>query len=335
MVVGEVEILGQVKRAYALAQELGTTGKVTNALFQLAFRVAKRAHSQTNLGRGRVSVSSIAVEFAGKVFDDLGDKTVMILGAGETAEATLRSLIGHGVREVLILNRSLDRAEDLAKRFGGKACQLDLLEDLLPRTEIVIASTAASSTIVSRGMLAVAMRERHRRPMLLIDISVPRDIDPSAHDLPDVYLYHIDDLQRVADANRAQREGEVERVRSILQEEMAGLSEVFESPALSSLLGEFERHAETITENALTRSLAKEKMSTLPDDVHDEVRALVKSVARKLLANPRDVLKKASQNGEWDDYSRVAQSLFGFPADDDSENDGPDGNRKAQGPGSS
>ncbi|MCX7008744.1 MAG: glutamyl-tRNA reductase, partial [Kiritimatiellaeota bacterium] len=177
MVVGETEILGQVKQAYMLAEQAQTSGKALAPLFQNAFRIAKRVHTETHLCRGRVSVSSIAVEFAEKVFEDLGSKTVMIVGAGETAELALKSLTERGAKDVLVLNRSHERALVLAERYGGRAIPYDLLDDYLPRADIVISSTSAPHCVIREASVRKALAVRRGLPLLLIDIAVPRDIE--------------------------------------------------------------------------------------------------------------------------------------------------------------
>ncbi len=317
MVVGEVEILGQVKQAYRIALEAGATGKMTNNVFQHAFSVAKRVHTETKITQGRVSVSSIAVEFVRTVFSDLQEKTVMIVGAGETAELTLRSLVEKGVRDVFILNRSLENAQRLASLHGGKASQLEFLPDFLPKADIVITSSGASHCLIEKPVLAAAMKERHRKPMLLVDIAVPRDISPDVDELRDVYLYHIDDLQRVADQNLEKRQAAVEGARRIVAQGVADLAPVFDTPAVGELLRDFDIQVRQIAGTALSKSLAKERMANLPPECRTEIEALVHSVTKKLLAQPRSAIKNASKNGQWDAYAGVVRDLFGMRHEQD------------------
>jgi len=215
MVVGETEILGQVKQAYRLADEAGTTGRVLNPLFQNALKVGKRVRNETGICRGRISVSSIAVKFAERIFDDLSTRTVMIVGAGQTSERALQSLVGKGVTNVLVLNRSSDRGTALAERYGGKAIPFDLLADYLWRADIVISSTNAPHHVLRLGQVQDATARRSR-PMLLIDIAVPCDIDREVGRLDNVYLYNIDDLQALAAENLAKRQDQLQTARSIV-----------------------------------------------------------------------------------------------------------------------
>jgi glutamyl-tRNA reductase len=222
MVVGESEILGQVKQALGIADEAGVTGKVLHSLFQRAFKTAKRIHTETDICRGRVSVSSLAVEFAEKVFDDLSTKTVMIVGAGETAELALKSLMDRGATDVLVLNRSHGRGQDLAARCGGRAIQFDLLDDYLARADIVISSTSAPHLVIHAAAVKRAIETRRGKPMLMVDIAVPRDIDPAAAHIKNVYVYSIDDLQLIAAENITKRREVWRKFRNILKVEACG-----------------------------------------------------------------------------------------------------------------
>lgn len=312
MVVGETEILGQVKQALMLAEESRTAGKILHPLFQNAFRIAKRVHSETDLCRGRVSVSSLAVEFAEKVFDDLSSKTVMIVGAGETAELALKSLIDRGARDVLVLNRSLERGQSLAERYGGRAIQFELLDDYLPRADIVISSTSAPHLVIHAPAVRQAIETRRGRPMLMIDIAVPRDIDPAAANVKDVYVYSIDDLQRIAEANLARRREAVEQAWQIVRQGAGEVAGIFESGELRHLLRRIDEHGRAVCETALQRALARERLASLPEASRDEIRTLAQKIVAKMLAEPREALKRAARNGEWDQYARVANDLFGF-----------------------
>ena len=312
LVVGETEILGQVKQALALAEEAQMTGKTIHPLFQNAFKTAKRVHSETDVCRGRVSVSSLAVEFAEKVFEDLSSKTVMIVGAGETAELALKSLMDRGARDVLVLNRSLERGQALAERCGGRAIPFDLLDDYLAKADIVISSTSAPHLVIQAAAVQRASDLRRGRPMLMVDIAVPRDIDPAAVHVRNVYIYSIDDLQRMAAENLAKRQGAVEKAWQIVRQGTAELAALFEGSALRELLRRFDEHGRAVWETAVQRALAKEKLATLPGPCQEEIRTLARKIVNKMLAEPREALKRAARSGEWDEYARVANDLFGF-----------------------
>lgn len=317
MVVGETEILGQVKQALVRAEEAGATGKSIHTVFQHAFKVAKRVHAETDLCRGRVSVSSLAVEFAEKIFDNLASKTVMIVGAGETAELALKSLIDRGARDILVLNRTHAHGQSLAERCGGRALQFDLLDDYLSKADIVISSTSAPHLVIRADAVRRAVSSRRGRPILLIDIAVPRDIDPEAGQIDNVYVYSIDDLQRVAAENLNRRLEAVEQAWSVVREGLAEMAVHFDGGGLRAVLRKVDEFGRQACETALQRTLAKEKMAALPDPVREEIRDLARKIVGKMLAEPREALKRASRSGQWDQYERVVNDLYGFGTEEE------------------
>ena len=216
MVLGETEILGQLKQAYALAHRHGHTGARLNKAFQRAFNVAKHIRTETNIQRGSVSVASVAVELAEKIFSSLNDREVMVIGAGEMSEKTARALLSRGARSIIVANRSHDRAVALANELGGHAVQFGDWSAEFQKIDIAISSTSAPHHILDRARLEPLMKLRHHRPLLLIDIAVPRDIDPEVNFLENVYLYNIDDLQAIADDYLKQRRVEVARCERII-----------------------------------------------------------------------------------------------------------------------
>ncbi|MCX6978142.1 MAG: glutamyl-tRNA reductase, partial [Verrucomicrobia bacterium] len=209
MILGETEILGQVKKAYGAAQESGATGKHLNKLFQRAFRVAKEVRTDTNITRGAVSVGSVAAELAEKIFGRLVDCRVLILGAGETSELTAGALQARGVRSLVVANRSFDRASVLAKKMGGRAIGFEDWHSTLGEVDILIGSTAATEHLLKAADLAPILRRRPDRPLFCIDLGVPRDIDPEVNRLDGVYLYDIDSLQAMAEQSMRGRLEEV------------------------------------------------------------------------------------------------------------------------------
>ena len=312
MVVGETEILGQVKQAFALAGEAGSYDKRLPALFHHAFRCAKRVHAETDISRGRVSVSSVAVEFAEKVFADLSAKTVMIVGAGEMAELALKSLVEHGARNVLVLNRSMEKGQSLADRHGGRAIPFELLDDYLPQADIVISSTSAPHAVVHAAAVRHAMEIRRGRPVLLVDIAMPRDIEPAAGEIKDVYLYHIDDLQRVAAENLARRQEGVEKAWQIVRELCSEWSDLFKVRGVGSLMQQLDAHGRDVCESILARYLAKEKLAALPEPCKDEIRELAQKIVNKMLAAPKETLRQAARNGEWEKYEQMTTRILGL-----------------------
>ena len=211
MVLGETEILGQLKQAYELAFRHGHTGARLNKAFQRAFHVAKHIRTETNIQRGSVSVASVAVELAEKIFSSLSDREVLVIGAGETSEKTARALLSRGARSIIVANRSHDRAVALAGEFGGRAVQFDDWAGEFQKIDIAISSTSAPHHILDRARLEPLMKRASNVRCCLIDIAVPRDIDPEVNFLENVYLYNIDDLQAIADDTLKQRQEEIAR----------------------------------------------------------------------------------------------------------------------------
>ncbi len=218
MVLGETEILGQLKKAYDLALQGGHTGSRLNKAFQRAFNVAKQIRTETNIQRGSVSVGSVAVELAEKIFTKLADREVMIIGAGDTGEKTARALLSRGARSIVVTNRSYERAVALANELGGRAVAFDDWAKEFANIDIIISSTAAPHYILDRARLAPLLKLRRNCPLLLIDIAVPRDIEPEVNFLENVFLYNIDDLQAIADDYLKLRRVEVERCEKIIVE---------------------------------------------------------------------------------------------------------------------
>ncbi len=216
MVLGETEILGQVKKAYSTAAELGATSRHLNKLFQHAFRVAKHVRTETQITRGATSVGAVAVELAGKIFGDLAGRRVMILGAGETSERTARSLVSRGVKTVIVSNRTFDRAAKLAEEIGGLAIHFDHWQNAFADVDILICSTAAPHTVLNREKLAPMIRERAGRPLFVIDLAVPRDADPAINELDGVFLYDIDSLEGIVRQSLEVRRSEIIRCEQMI-----------------------------------------------------------------------------------------------------------------------
>lgn len=221
MVIGETEILGQVKKAYAAARESSNTGPLLHRLFQRAFRVAKQVRSSTDITRGAVSVGSVAVDLAVKIFGDLSERRVLVLGAGETSERTARSLCSRGVSDIRVSNRSHDRAQTLAEAVGGRAVPFENWTTQCREVDIVISSTAAEEPLLTRSLLAPMMRDRADRPLFIIDIAVPRDVAPEVNEVEGVYLYDIDSLQSIAEQSRAMRRQQTTAAETIIDEHVS------------------------------------------------------------------------------------------------------------------
>ena len=231
LVIGETEITGQVKNAYQMAKDAGLVGKKMNRLFQTALSVVKAIRTNTGIGRGATSVGSVAVELAEKVFgNNLAEKTVMILGAGKMGEACVKHLAKRGAKTVLVANRSFERAEKLATEFGGRAVRIEDSAAAMTEADILVSSTGSADIVLKRADVERILPARGNRPLVLVDIAVPRDIDPAVAELPDVFLYDIDDLEAVVRENTKNRESELALCQQIVAKHAAELMARFESP---------------------------------------------------------------------------------------------------------
>jgi glutamyl-tRNA reductase len=217
LVLGETEILGQLKKSYSVALESGHTGGVLNKAFQRAFSVAKRVRTETQIQRGNTSVAAVAVDLAERIFDNLADREVLVIGAGDTSEKTARALLSRGARSILVSNRTFDRAAALAEELGGRAIHFDEWEREFSRVDIVVSATGAPHYILDRPKLERLLRPRGNRPLLLVDLAVPRDIDPVVTMINDVFLANVDDLQAVADSAARQRREELARCEEMIR----------------------------------------------------------------------------------------------------------------------
>ena len=229
MVLGETEIFGQLKKAYELALQNRRTGAWLNRVFQRAFNVAKHIRTTTNIQRGTISVMSVAVELAEKIFNSLNQHEVLVIGAGETSEKTARALLSRGARSVAVTNRSPERAEILAAELGGRTVPFDQWPEEFDKIDIAISSTSAPGYVLDRARLEPLMKRRKHRPLLLIDIAVPRDIEPGVEALDNVYLYNVDDLQGIAESYQKLRKDEIIHCEKIIEEKVAALLELIRS----------------------------------------------------------------------------------------------------------
>jgi len=234
MVLGETEILGQLKQAYDLALKHRHTGGRLNKAFQRAFNVAKQVRTETSIQRGSVSVGSVAVELAEKIFSSIDDRHVMVIGAGDTSEKTARALLSRGARSIVVTNRTPERAAALAGELGGRAVPFDDWAKEFEKIDIAISSTSAPHHILDRARLEPLMKLRRNRPLLLIDIAVPRDIEPEVNLMPNVYLYNIDDLQAIADDYLKQRKEEIARCEAIIREKSKAVLSNGRSPSTAA-----------------------------------------------------------------------------------------------------
>ena len=316
MVPGEAQILGQVREAYEAARETETTGPTLHRLFRQALRVGKRVRTETAIGENPASVSSAAAELAERVFEDLAGRRILLLGAGKTADLTAANLISRGVGEIVVANRSPERAEALARRFGGRAVGLGDVESELAHADVVVASTGSQGFVLSAGQVERAMKERRGRPVFFIDIAVPRDVDPAVVELEGCYLYDIDDLERVVAESVAGRREEAVRAEAIVSEEAdsfrAWQLSLDVVPAISSL----RARAETIRREELER--AEGRLASLSPSQRRAVEALTSQIVAKLLHQPTVRMKEAAAAADGVLYADAVRHLFGLE-----ERDGP------------
>jgi glutamyl-tRNA reductase len=312
MIVGEAEIQGQVRRAHETAREAGCTGPLSNRLFAAALTTGKRVRTETGIGASRVSVPSVAVDLALSVLGGLEERHVVILGAGETSELTARALADQGAGTIFVANRHADRALSLAQRFGGSVVGLDGLPDQLLRADIVLSSTSSPHPIVGREELELVMRERTGRPLLLIDIAVPRDIDAGCGELEGVSLYDIDDLQAVVARNLSVRAGEAPRAQEIVEEEIVRfarwLGQLDALPTVSAL----RAHGNTLVEQVLGENEGRWE-SASPRDLA-RVEAVAKAVMSRLLHEPTIRLRSLSE-ARGHASLELVRELFGLRED--------------------
>lgn len=308
MAVGEYQILGQVKQALTCAQTQGAARAVLGQLFQAALAVGKRARAETDIGSGAFSIAGCAVALARRIFESLAQKHVLILGAGEMAEAAARSLVSAGATSVFVANRTFERAQALARELGGQAVRFDDLESLLSNADIVIASTASPHAVVHRELVARAMRARRHTPLFLIDIAVPRDIEAAVGRLDNVYLYDIDDLQGVVAEDAAGRQREVERVEAIVQQEADRFMRWFRSLAVAPTIRALQEKLETIRRQELERASAR--LGGLSEQDREVVERLTKSIVDKTLHSPAIRLREGAEAGERTDEAAILRRLF-------------------------
>jgi glutamyl-tRNA reductase len=316
MIVGEAEIQGQVRRAHEAAMRAGCTGPLSNRLFAAALTTGKRVRSETNIGSSRVSIPSVAVDLALSVLGGLAQRHVVILGAGETSELTARALAEQGAGTIFVANRHADRALSLAQRFGGSVVGLDKLPEQLLHADIVLSSTSSPHPIVGREELEMVMAERNNRPLLLIDIAVPRDIDSTCAELEGVSLYDIDDLQAVVARNLSTREEELPRALEIVEDEIRRfarwMGQLDTLPTVSAL----REHGNTIVEQVLAENAGRWESASTRDVAR--VEAIARAVMSRLLHEPTIRLRSlGSDRGHVS--LEVVRELFGLQEDERSE----------------
>jgi len=313
MIVGEAEVQGQVKRAFELALVEGATGAVSNRLFHDALGAGKRARTETGVSRSRVSISSVAVELARARFGDLETRRVLVIGAGDNGQLTAQALNATGVHTVFIANRRYDRAIGLAQRFGGSAVRFDDLPAELGRSDIVVSSTASPHQIVGREELAEVVAQRDARPLLLIDIAVPRDIDSSVRDLPGITLYDMDDLQREVARNMSGREAEATRARTVIEEEVERFDRWLASLDVVPTISELRALGDAIVAQVLQEN--ESRWEELSEADRNRVETMARAVVSRLLHEPTLRLRQSAEQDS--SYAAVQAVRQLFALDDE------------------
>lgn len=291
MVLGEAQILGQLKNAYRIAQRAGSTGPHLNKLFQAAFSAAKRVRSETQIGANAVSLASATVSLARRMYSDLSAQNALMIGAGEMITLTARHFAAAGVKRIVIANRTLTRAQTLAAEVKGYAVDLSLLDKELPEADIVIACTASPLPIVTKIAAAAAVRARRRRPIFMVDLAVPRDIDPTIAELEDIYLFSIDDLQQLIDQNRQQREVAAGDAKVMLTEEVARFLSEARAKEAGPAIRALRQQADVIRRQTLEQA---RRMLAGGKSADDAMEYLANTLTNRLLHAPTQALKEAS-----------------------------------------
>jgi len=313
LILGEPQILGQLKSAYTLSQEHGFLGSELGRLFQQTFSVAKKVRTDTAIGENPVSVAYAAVSLAQHIFSDLGNSRALLIGAGETIELVARHLHNAGVKEITVANRTLNRALDLANEFNGKAILLGDIPDALPLADIVIASTASQLPILGKGAVENALKKRKHRPIFMVDIAVPRDIEPQVADLDDVYLYTVDDLREVIEENQRSRETAAREAEDIIEqgalEFMRQLRSLDAVDTVTDLRGRYE----TIRDQEVEASLKQIANGKPADEVLTQ---MARRLTNKMLHHPTIQMRKASAEGRTE-LLDAAHTLFNLSEPDE------------------
>ncbi len=306
MILGEPQIVGQMKDAYTLASEQGTLGPLLGKLYERAFAVSKQVRTDTDIGANPVSVAFAAVSLARQIFGELTDSTVMLIGAGETIELTARHLRSQGIRQVIIANRSLERAQRLAAEHDGEAIGLQHIGEHLHLCDIVISSTASPLPILGKGTVERALKQRKHNPIFMVDLAVPRDVEPQVSELDDIYLYSVDDLQSVIEQNRQSRQQAAEQAREIIDRQVEQFLQWQRSLGAVDVIAEIREHTRQLSAEVLAKA---RKQLASGQDAEKVLAFLSHTLTNKFLHQPSTRLRQASEANETEILS-LAQQLF-------------------------
>jgi glutamyl-tRNA reductase len=311
LILGEPQILGQLKDAYRAAHDAGTAGPLLNRLFQATFAVAKRVRTETRVGASAVSVASAGVQLARRIFAGFGQHTALLIGAGEMVELTARHLHAQGLKRMIIANRSLARAQELALEFKASAISLDALAEHLPAADIVISSTASPVPVVTLHATRAAIAARKRKPMFMLDIAVPRDIEPAVAELEDVYLYTIDDLKQVVDHNLRARQDEAEEARQLIEDEVERFIAALRTLDAAPIIREVRARAD----GTKAQTLEQARRMLAAGKQEEALEFLANTLTNRLLHAPSRALRLAAEQGDGA-LIEAAQKLYGLNGQD-------------------
>ncbi len=309
MVLGESQILAQVKQAYRLAAEGQSAGQWTHAAFQSAIRVAKRVASETSIHRKRTSVASVAIgDFARQIFDRLDDKAILVIGAGEMAEESLQYLLRENAQNISLVNRSMERAHDLAQRYRGTVAQWEDLDQLLVQADLIISTTGSSQHIVCRERFQAIANQRHQRPVFIVDLAVPRDFEPSIAECLGVYLYSVDDLQQVCQTHREERKKELPAAQAIIEEETRRFMQELQHRATGPTIRRLKQNADRIRDAELKRLF--DRLDDLQPGEQNAIEQSFQRLVNKILHPPLESLKQESNQDNQAHLLNALKKLF-------------------------
>jgi len=308
MILGEPQILGQLKSSYAVAQEAGTVATKLNQLYQQAFFVAKRVRTETAIGQNPVSVAYAGVKLSQQIFSNFKDVHVLLIGAGETIELVAKHLLEKKVGSITVSNRTLRRAEELAEEFGARAILFSDIPEFLEKADILISSTGSQLPILGKGAVESAIKKRKHKPMFMLDLAVPRDIEPEVANLDDVYLFTIDDLQEVILENMRSREDAADKAKKIIEDGVNEWKKQIKGQDAVAVIRAFRKNIEKTRDIETEKALTSLKSGQDPEGV---VKNLARSLTNKLMHSPSRKLKEAGEQGRTDDI-RLTNNLFEF-----------------------
>ncbi|SDZ05025.1 glutamyl-tRNA reductase [Evansella caseinilytica] len=308
MVLGETQILGQVRNSFLHAQSQETTGTIFNHLFKQAVTLAKRAHAETAIGENAVSVSYAAVELGKKIFDNFTGKQVVILGAGKMSELTAKHLSSSGISDITVINRTKEKSDSLALKFNGKSKGMGELEGSLMTADILISSTGSRHYVITKEMVQRLAKKRKGRPLFLVDIAVPRDLDPAIAEIENVYLYDIDDLEGIVAANLEERKQEAEKIELMIEEELIDFSQWLDTLGVVPVITALRKKAMAVQEE--TMESLERKLTNLSERERKVIRKHMKSIVNQLLRDPISAIKELPEEKHTEELLQFVTKVF-------------------------